>query len=1088
MRFNQFKPRTLTEADLQRLDELRMSPSSLRNFGASDSAKGIMAGFEAELVFTGLGGESDYEELEPDMDADERVSSIQQVMEFFENDDWGYGISGRQASRLQDSLDEMYIEWLDGQMYDAWRDERDDLIKEAWLREKPMTERIHDMLVDGMDMDDREADRIQAVGEAAPRFTKSSEQEAYKQANPDYATYLEAEEGAEEILQEEVESTLEKEDGFYDEVLDDFRNDFYVDDDSGFFSDVGLRWMSDVQDQFDLMWPVMTGSGGNEGGFSEDNASDLAKSLSDELGVKTKVSSGYHSAKRDDVTWIFEPDSSLDADDPDNMPVEIVSPPMPLEECLRQIENFFAWAESNGAYANSSTGFHMGVSLPHRGGDVDYVKLALFLGDEYVLKEFGRSSNTYAEAAIKKIRSRVKGNKEAVASALELMKHNLLELAQKALEIHNHGFGKYTSINPQGATTSADPSRRRGAKYIEFRSAGGSNYFEDIDKLKNTLLRYAQAMTIAADPGAERKEYYKKLYKLISPPEGDPALDLFSRFATGEISSTELKKSWADKQLEAEPKGNWKLWNATNGLAVPGHEYNGYTKSEAIEKAKQKLQPGSSMEDFQKAYKLRPMQSETGDWEVYDVKTGETLETLRGYETRGAAADAVYDKYNKQGVAFNLRPADPEAPEKPLSQREKLAKSIVSKPAGPQVYTYYKWNVTNPKNGENSTDYMTRERVFQTTKQVEKENPRAGKYINTIVGGGSAQLTTSSHPRDIDDMTFDFRAKGSNEVIERQTYNPENAEKWQARPVVAAIERANALSEELGKPVVAYEVEAKADDSNDVANVKRKWEFYYSGTGRVLDTVDDINQMQANAVLADVKRRYDDLPADQIRMRSVPTAASRERYNDRQELNPVIDQPPAGMLTQRPATGDYYEVKAGERVYGYLPTGASSSDVARASRLYVNQLTGRDDAFVQYRSGDPVQATDATGEPIWQIYERESGHVIEEILASDQADAWSEAQEYLEGIGAENPSLFSVRPKMEQNFDNASGTANVQDRSPQDATDVPRNWEFVNRINGQVIHSMTNASYNQANVVQDNLELRYPDADIFLRSVERPNQ
>jgi hypothetical protein len=30
---------------------------------------------------------------------------------------------------------------------------------------------------------------------------------------------------------------------------------------------------------------------------------------------------------------------------------------------------------------------------------------------------------------------------------------------------------------------------------------------------------------------------------------------------------------------------------------------------------------------------------------------------------------------------------------------------------------------------------------------------------------------------------------------------------------------------------------------------------------------------------------------------------------------------------------------------------------------------------------------------------------------------------------------------------------------------------------------MSNASYNQANVVQDNLESRYPDADIYLRSV-----
>jgi hypothetical protein len=56
--------------------------------------------------------------------------------------------------------------------------------------------------------------------------------------------------------------------------------------------------------------------------------------------------------------------------------------------------------------------------------------------------------------------------------------------------------------------------------------------------------------------------------------------------------------------------------------------------------------------------------------------------------------------------------------------------------------------------------------------------------------------------------------------------------------------------------------------------------------------------------------------------------------------------------------------------------------------------------------------------------------------------------------------------------------------TPQDATDIPRNWEFVDRITGQVIHSMTNASYNQANVVQANLEQQNPAADIYLRSVE----
>jgi len=941
----------------QQLDELRMSPGSLRAFASSSEAEGIRAGFEAELVFTGLGGEGEYDEdPEPDYDADERVNSIQQVIDFFSNDEYGYAAYGRDLDNLQDGLDEKYMEWSDDQMYQAFRNEADDLVRKIWLDERPMIERVHDYLVEGMDMDDREADRIQAVGDEAPKFETSSEAAAYMKQNPDYALYVEAVEGAEEILEEDVEQSVKDQDGYYDQALDEFRDDFYVDDDSGFFGDVGLRWMSDIASEFQLMWPVMTYTGqSNEGGFNQENAEQLADSLESALGVKTKVSNNYHSATRDDETWIFEPDMSLDADDSDNMPVEIVSPPMPLEECLRQMENFFEWAESNGAYSNSSTGFHMGVSLPVTGGQVDYVKLALFLGDEYVLKEFGRSGNHFCEAAIKKIRGRVKNNKEAIGGAMELMKHNLLELAQKALEINNHGFGKYTSINPQGGNDSTKPHLERGAKYIEFRSAGGSNYFEDIDKLKNTLMRYAKAMTVAANPAAERKEYYKKLYKLISPPEGDPALNLFAQFAAGEISSSDLKRSWAEKQLEAEPKGDWVLYDSY-GKRVQGQTYNGYTKTEAWERAKQKLSPGGSMEGFQQEYKFLPSNSETGDWEVYNTKTGETLETLRGYETRGAAADAVYDKYvTDQGIPFNLRPVDPETPEKPLSPREKLAKNIKSAPAEP----IKNWKIYDTKTGEVHYEQEGRKSsLVQTMRKFERDNklPQGRLAIE--------------------------------EIPAEEPAVPDNMD-----------------------PAVA--------------NVKRKWEFYYSGTGRVLDTVDDINMMQANAVLADVQRRYDDLPADQIRMRSVPTEASadraRARNNNVQDTDIDVAQnfggPPDGFQTQRPATGDYYEVRGGnDRVYGYITgdagRGNNGNDVARNSKRYVDELTGTEGAYVQYRAGDPVQEVDGTGEPIWQIYERDSGHVVQEFSAEDQQIAWGEAQAWLRDIGAEDPSLFSLRPKM----------------------------------------------------------------------------
>ena len=996
MRFKQFKPRTLTEADLQQLDELRMNPTTLQQFGASDEAKGIMAGFEAELVFTGLGGEGEYDEdPEPDYDADERCHSVQQVIDFFSNDEYGYATYGRDLDNLQDGLDEKYMEWSDEKMQDAFRDEREDLIRKVWVDERPMTERVHDYLVEGMDMDDKEADRIQAVGEGAPKFNTSAEVAAYMKQNPDYALYVEAVEGAEEILEEDVENSITEQDGYYDTALDEFRDGWYMDDDSGFFTDVGLRYMSDVAEEFSLMWPVITYTGqSSEGGWDESNARNLADSLSKEIGVKTKVSGGYHNATRDDTTWIFEPDSSLDADDSDNMAVEIISPPMPLEECLKKMEDFFTWAESNGAYSNSSTGFHMGVSLPHRGGAVDYVKLALFLGDEHVLKEFGRSGNHFCEAAIKKIRQRVKVNKEAVGGAMELMRNNLIELAQKALEINNHGFGKYTSINPKGGNDSTHPDKERGAKYIEFRSAGGSNYFEDIDKLKNTLLRYSQAMTIAANPAAERKEYYKKLYKLISPPEGDPAIDLFSRFATGAISSEELKKSWADKQLEKEPKGDWVLWDH-NGKKVPGQEYNGYTKTEVWERAKQKLSPGGSMEGFQKAYTLRPMRSATGDWEVYDVNTGETLETLHGYETRGAAADAVYDKYAEQGIGVNLRPADPEAPEKPLTKRERLAKNI--KAAPPEEIK--NWKIYDTETGEVHYEQEGRKSsLVQIMRKFEKDNklPQGRLAIEEIPGK--------------EKQTWNVVYRPTGRVIDSII----GVDRDEAEKLLSKVAQQHDFNN-----VDDLELHAKVDTDagSDVATVKRKWEFYRTETGNVIDTVDDIDMMQAEAVRRDIVRRYGH-PDDSVRKRSVPTDASAERYNDRQELNPVTDQPPEGLLTQRPATGDYYEVRGGnDRVYGYISSDAGRAPggmgLAQTARQYVNNLTGTTGSYVQYRAGDPVQATASNGVPAWEIYERDSGHVINTIFDHDQTSAWQQAQRYLRDIGAEDPSKFSCRPKME---------------------------------------------------------------------------
>jgi hypothetical protein len=332
---------------------------------------------------------------------------------------------------------------------------------------------------------------------------------------------------------------------------------------------------------------------------------------------------------------------------------------------------------------------------------VDYLKLALFLGDEYILREFGRTASIYTVSALKRIRQRI-GVKEDrsgpdIAGAMELMRHNLIELAQKQLAISNHGFEKFTSINPKGGVDSRDPHTRgekeQAPKYIEFRSAGGTNYFEDIEKLQNTLMRYARAMSIAANPAAERREYYTKLYKLLTPKgEATSGVELFTEYASGKINKQELKRRWAETALakdapELSKPGDWVVIDRNTGKKVTGQEYNNFVKSEVEHRAKQKISPGSSETDFNLNYEVVPYN--TGRWEIYsfDAAGDDKEQTLEIVDALGfgAAVDLVYDKYNADGIAFKVRPyygdyAKNKPPEPKLTPRAQLAKRIKKPP------------------------------------------------------------------------------------------------------------------------------------------------------------------------------------------------------------------------------------------------------------------------------------------------------------------------------------------------------------------------------------------------------------------------
>ena len=604
----------------EELDEVKMSPSALKKFADSPAAKGILVGFEAEMIVPDVRTEEE-QDMEPDYDADERCRSIQQVMEFFEYDEYGYGLSGRDAEKLQERLDEAYFEWHDEQMMRDFQEEAEDLIKKVMIDEKDWDEdnEIQKQL-DLLDLSNDEINEIINAGERAPKFNTSQEQQAYAEANPAYQKYLDAQEEAEGLLDELVQDSVRAQDKYWDAAIDDFRDSYYVDDDSGFFDDVGLRYMSDVANRFDIYWPYMTFPE-SEGSHDIDSVAD---DLSKALDMPVKASYSYHGATRKPGEFIVEPDGSLSADSYADGGLEIISPPMPIAQAMEKLNQVIEWAQARGCYTNSTTGLHMGVSLPGQKSfaeaegaaeavpatekPVDFMKLALFLGDQHVLKQFEREANSYCRSSLEKLKAK-NWSPQQIATAMEKMRGNLINLAYKDLADRSPGRD---SINMKD-------------NYVEFRGAGGDYLSKESDQgmdfLENTLLRYVQALAIAGDPSAHRDEYAKKLYKLISP-EGDSTLDLFTKFATGEIDKEKLKTEWARKTLEKE----------------------------------------------------KPKQGEDREWEAYNPDTGEVLGTVKDFSITNATN---YFRDEMKLDRFQVREKEPEL----TTSRAKFAKKIIQKPA-----------------------------------------------------------------------------------------------------------------------------------------------------------------------------------------------------------------------------------------------------------------------------------------------------------------------------------------------------------------------------------------------------------------------
>ena len=243
---------------------------------------------------------------------------------------------------------------------------------------------------------------------------------------------------------------------------------------------------------------------------------------------------------------------------------------------LSDLRKVREWARDFGAYTNDSTGLHINVSVAGFDKEkLDYVKLALLLGDDWVAAQFGRLGNSYAKSAMEIIKKRVSDHPEDAEVLLAKMKTGLGQIATKV--IHSGETRKHTSINT-----------RQG--WIEFRSPGGDWLSDDLAKVENTLLRMVVALDAACDPNKYRQDYLKKLYSILNIKSDNDPLSYFTRYSAGVLPKAALKSFIKQIQLvrtiNKQPMTGIEYWWEVQpeGLFT-SIEVVAKTKEEAINKA-----------------------------------------------------------------------------------------------------------------------------------------------------------------------------------------------------------------------------------------------------------------------------------------------------------------------------------------------------------------------------------------------------------------------------------------------------------------------------------------------------------------------
>lgn len=291
----------------------------------------------------------------------------------------------------------------------------------------------------------------------------------------------------------------------WDEAFEKMESEYSVDD-----------WIDEVYSgnyfEFMMDFDIYLDSG--QGGLEEVGAQleNWVDSFSDFVDVN--VGEYHDGVSTTQDYWRVEPDPSIEG--AAGQAAEIISPVYQTPAAmLREMSDLFGFFQANDVITNESTGLHvtMSMSQDQTRSEPNYLKMALLLGDRYILKQFDRLDNMYTPSQLNRLEAKVK----QVANSDEYNIQDLAQIEQILQRAVN--MDKYSSINFKQIKNNA------GNQLIEFRIAGGDAFHTDMDKVTQAVSRYAIIMQAGYDDSAHRKDYVKAIARLINNVTGSGKTD-----------------------------------------------------------------------------------------------------------------------------------------------------------------------------------------------------------------------------------------------------------------------------------------------------------------------------------------------------------------------------------------------------------------------------------------------------------------------------------------------------------------------------------------------------------------------------------